>query len=737
MRLIVHFFLLFSFSAFGQKYADKSYYLIDSLDLSKVSEADIGLIESNLKEYHKSDNDSLKYQFVDHIIEGSWDVEIWPKYNEWMYFDVKKKLAKKNEYSLLEQKNLKSVFSAALNNFGYLADSQSKSDEAIEYYQQALEIDIMLGDKVGVSQILNNIAGVLQKQGKIKESLDYGLKALQLREQLLDSAGMAQSYNNIGSTYDDIGGNDSLSKDYILKSYRIRKAIGDEMGAGICLMNIANTECLMGQNDSAFIHFREANAVFIKYNNLFGQAYIYNNFGESFARMEAYDSAKVYFHKAIELREKIGDQNGLGQSLNSISLMYLQILNGKSKKDPKEVENIQKYAEAGLELGKRIGIPSLVQTSSLVLVRVYALQNRASEAVEMYDLSMKMKDSLHGVESQAAVIASETKYAYEKQKAIDDITRDKEVAIEKAQKAKQRVVIVIVSIGSVILIILLGFIFNRLRLTNKQKKEIESQKEKIDLQHKALEETHEEIKDSINYAKRIQTAILPSYNTVKRNFPDSFVTYIPKDVVAGDFYWTQSFGNQNLIAAADCTGHGVPGALVSVVCNNCLNRSVKEFGLRTPAEILNKTRDLVIEEFEKSDEEVKDGMDIAMISIEANKLQFAGANNPLWILREGELIEIKGDKQPIGKHIQMQSFTNHEFDLKTNDILYIFSDGFSDQFGGDKGKKMKSSNMKKLILAHGGMDLTTQKETLEAKFHEWMGDFAQLDDVCLIGVKIG
>jgi serine phosphatase RsbU (regulator of sigma subunit) len=133
---------------------------------------------------------------------------------------------------------------------------------------------------------------------------------------------------------------------------------------------------------------------------------------------------------------------------------------------------------------------------------------------------------------------------------------------------------------------------------------------------------------------------------------------------------------------------------------------------------------------------VKDGMDISLISIEGHHLQFAGANNPLWILRDGELIEIKGDKQPIGKHIQMTPFTNHQFDLKTDDVLYIFSDGYSDQFGGEKGKKMKSSNMKKLMLANSEKDLAKQKEVFEAEFTDWMGDFSQLDDVCLIGVKI-
>jgi serine phosphatase RsbU (regulator of sigma subunit) len=206
--------------------------------------------------------------------------------------------------------------------------------------------------------------------------------------------------------------------------------------------------------------------------------------------------------------------------------------------------------------------------------------------------------------------------------------------------------------------------------------------------------------------------------------------------VAGDFYWVEHKENKVLFAAADCTGHGVPGALVSVVCNNGLNRSVREYGLTDPGEILDKTRELVIQEFEKSEEEVKDGMDIALGSIEGNVLQYAGANNPLWIIRGGEVLETKADKQPIGKFELHKAFTTHTVELQKGDAIYFFSDGYVDQFGGVKGKKFKSKAFKELLLSIQDKSMEDQKLVLDEQFENWRGRLEQIDDVCVIGVKV-
>jgi serine phosphatase RsbU (regulator of sigma subunit) len=222
---------------------------------------------------------------------------------------------------------------------------------------------------------------------------------------------------------------------------------------------------------------------------------------------------------------------------------------------------------------------------------------------------------------------------------------------------------------------------------------------------------------------------------------DSFVIYEPKDIVAGDFYWMTQKENNVIFAAADCTGHGVPGALVSVICNNALNRSVREYNLSDPGKILDKTREIFIQEFEKSDEDVKDGMDIALCSLsvddkQSSVLKYAGAHNPLWIIRNGELIEYKANKQPIGKFDHVQPYFTHSINLKKGDTFYIFSDGFADQFGGEKGKKFKSANFKKLLLSVQDKSMEEQKKTILETFLSWKGNLEQLDDVCVIGVRV-
>lgn len=266
----------------------------------------------------------------------------------------------------------------------------------------------------------------------------------------------------------------------------------------------------------------------------------------------------------------------------------------------------------------------------------------------------------------------------------------------------------------------------------KFKKEVVRRKESED----KIKEQYNEIQDSLNYAKRIQSAILPSNKKIQESLANAFVLYKPKDIVAGDFYWLEQKEDTVLIAAADCTGHGVPGAMVSVVCVNALNRAVREFNLNDPGKILDKTRELVIQEFEKSEDDVKDGMDIALCSLSGKTLKYAGAHNPLWIIRNGEIIETKANKQPIGKFHNLDNYTTHTFDLQKGDTIYIFSDGYVDQFGGDNGKKFKAKALKELLLSIQPQTLDTQKTIINTTFESWRGKMEQIDDVCVIGIRI-
>jgi serine phosphatase RsbU (regulator of sigma subunit) len=313
-----------------------------------------------------------------------------------------------------------------------------------------------------------------------------------------------------------------------------------------------------------------------------------------------------------------------------------------------------------------------------------------------------------------------------------------EIITKTSKIEEQKSIIWLSAIFLVIVTFLGGLAYRSYRLKNKANILISKQKEKIEGQHEVLEEQHREITDSINYAKRIQDAILPPLKLVRGYMPDSFILYQPKDIIAGDFYWMEGINKLIIFAAADCTGHGVPGAMVSVVCHNAMNRAVREFKLVEPDEILNKTREIVLETFEKSDEDVRDGMDIALCTIntESNKLSFAGANNGLYFIRNGEINQIKPDKQPIGKFDDAKPFTKHEIQLEKGDVLYTFSDGYPDQFGGPKGKKFMYKPFRELLLSIHQKSMDDQHNILMDTFENWRGSMEQIDDVCIIGVRI-
>ena len=288
--------------------------------------------------------------------------------------------------------------------------------------------------------------------------------------------------------------------------------------------------------------------------------------------------------------------------------------------------------------------------------------------------------------------------------------------------------------------------------------EIKKQKEEAEHQRDLVEEKNQEIMDSITYAKRLQTAILPPQKLVKEWLNDSFIFYKPKDIVAGDFYWMETTKRNGrsvvFYAAADCTGHGVPGAMVSVVCSNALKRAIKEFDISDPGQLLDKVAEIVQESFEQSEHEVKDGMDIAVCAVDLidRKVWFAGAHNGLYritsedtktpedlkTLHSGnrKLVEYRADKQPVGAFENMQPFTTVEIQLEPGDCIYLFSDGFADQFGGEKGKKFKYKPFKQLLLDIEDKEMDAQKDILDVEFERWKGSMEQVDDVCIIGLRV-
>ena len=249
---------------------------------------------------------------------------------------------------------------------------------------------------------------------------------------------------------------------------------------------------------------------------------------------------------------------------------------------------------------------------------------------------------------------------------------------------------------------------------------------------------NDEIIGSIEYAKRLQESILPTRQRRLRLFPESFVFYRPKDIVSGDFYWMEEIGDNIYVAVADCTGHGVPGAMVSIICMNALERAIKEFKLIQTGEILDKVSDLVVQTFIRSKKNVKDGMDISLLSInkKSRQIQWSGANNPLIYFIDNTLHSLKPDRQSIGFNVERKIFTSHSIEYKDNTTFYLFTDGFLDQFGGVKNKKYTIKQFRHKLTESVEKPPKSQKASLNRAFEDWKGKNEQVDDICVLGLKI-
>ena len=382
-------------------------------------------------------------------------------------------------------------------------------------------------------------------------------------------------------------------------------------------------------------------------------------------------------------------------------------------------------------------VPVYVVLTTLTSLQ-YEIKN--TETQVLTDLLNKASSS--SKDNLAAQIADlgEKYEAEKKEKQISLLKKDKELNDSKIdaknEEIAQREGTIGVFVGITLLCsILIFFTIRSNMLRRKANKVLEAQKNEIEMQKALIEEKSHEIIDSINYAKRLQQAILPGNEEIKRHLPNTFIYYQPKDIVAGDFYWMEHLDGMTFIAAADSTGHGVPGAMMSVVCSNALNRAVNEFGLRNTGEILDKTRELVIETFEKSDKNVKDGMDISLLRLQGNKAQWSGANNSLWYFKNGELAEIKANKQPIGKYNNPLAFTTHSIEFSSGTSFYLFSDGYADQFSASD-KKLMTRKFKEVLQSIQQLPMAEQGKHLEKFLIDWKGNMEQTDDVLVIGIKV-
>ena len=698
MKKIIFIVFVVPLLLFGQELADKEFYLIDSLNLALLTENDRAILDSSLTIYSLAKDDTAKIAALTFICDNLVN-EVWSDYQFVQYQLIENAL--KKDLTDAEKSAVELVKGGALNNIGLFYEFQKgNSSKALEYYLKALKLFKKIKDLPGEAMLLNRVGTIYENQDNIEKGYEYYQKSLALYRSFDEQKEIANPLNNLGLYYKG-------KKDYT----------------------------------TALFYYKNSLEIDIKVNNRQGAATLYSNIGGIYVELGNYNKALISFIKGLTIFEEMGDQSGIALVLTHMGqINYYQ----------KDYTSAWGNANAAYEIAKKNNYHKRLNTVSLLLSQVYEAQNKTVKALEMYKVYTATKDSMLNENTKSNAIRQQSKFEYDSQKVIDDAIHSKELAIQK-------VIIYATVFGLTLLAAFLIFVFYRLRLTRKQKEIIEIQKKNVEEAHIEVSEKNQEILDSITYAQRIQSAILPNKEFVNQYLKDSFILYKPKDIVAGDFYWMEASSKSTdslsstvsidqkciLFAAADCTGHGVPGAMVSVVCNNALNRSVREYGLTDPGKILDMTREIVINEFsdkyngkDTRDVYVKDGMDIALCSLSGNTLKYAGAHNPLWVIRDKELIITKADKQPIGNFRSLQPFTTHSFELKKDDVFYIFSDGYADQFGGENGKKFMTKSLKALVLSIQDKSMDVQMNLLNEAFENWKGKNEQVDDVCFIGVRI-
>jgi serine phosphatase RsbU (regulator of sigma subunit) len=574
---------------------------------------------------------------------------------------------------------------ACIESYGDHYSAKDEVDSSLHYYDEALTIFEELAPN-RASKLCYKIGRIYFFASDAENSLKFWKKANKLLEPPYNPLSKATLLMAIGVVYDNI---DSMEQAISYQNAALKIKYDNDLleHVPISLNNMAELYRDLGNFDSAYALLDESKAISAEFDNIDQMIHADYQIGDFKYAQGKYDQAIPLFKTVLHYWEGINDKRKMLMVYEKLMLSY---------------EGLNKFEEA------------------------FNYQN----------LYYEMQDSIYSEDQKNSLKEFEVKYQAKENKLL---LENQELATEKAQQEKLAIagqkrnqlyvflgIFIVLALNAVYLFV----------LYNRKKRD-----QKLILEQKTqLEEKNTEITHSIEYAKQIQESILPDLKDLKNEFSDFFVLYKPKDIVAGDFYWFESTETHLFFAAADCTGHGVPGAMVSVLCSNSLDKIVHENHVTDPAEILNETRKLVIKSLGKGGTQMKDGMDISLCVFDkaSKELKWAGANNPLWIKSEkdGEILEIKGDKQPIGEFVAAAPFTSHKVKLEANDTLYMFSDGYADQFGGDKGKKLKNKNFKQLILDTYGGSLLDQKNKLEEFFDDWKSDFEQLDDLCILSVKL-
>ena len=601
------------------------------------------------------------------------------------------------------------------------------------------------------------------------DSYKYGQEAIRLSHELKHSKGLINAYNAVGDAYwfhADYG----KAQGYYFKAYRICDSIHDKQGIAQSLFNIGWIICIQQRKYEDVHYFNRALKNFIEIGDSMGIGMVYNALGNmyndkfnNFREKPSFDSSLKYYNAGIKIYTLARKQNKIPVFMTNIgelmslsgdleSAIYYNEIAGDlfiKMQDSVGFElsqmNLGNYllqsgkTDAGLKLlheaydyAKRSDNRDILTHVYEYLYKGYKQKNNSEKALFFLEKFKILNDSTQHEIYSSSILDKQNSYELEKKEAnIKELTQANEIQELKTKQNR----LALIGVGGVLVVIIIVAY-----LLYKQNKEKNKANLLLKEQNLIISQKKAEIESSIHYAKGIQTSFLPDITDLKLTFPDSFIFYRPKDVVSGDFYWFCQLNNYFYCLAADCTGHGVPGALMSIVSVDKISQALFEKKLTEPCEILSHINVEIKKALKQHDDhsKQKDGLDIALLRFDLNgNLAFSGANRPLYIVSEGHLEEYKADKVAIaGFTPDHYVFNQTEIKVKKGDNLYVFSDGYADQFGGDEGKKFMTKNFKNLLISAASKPMNQQEMEIQAAHYNWKGSYEQVDDILVIGIKI-
>jgi len=627
-----------------------------------------------------------------------------------------------------------------------IALNSADVDSKLKYSEQAIKLAEKLNIPPARPTVLKGFAYL--NSGKLASALDCFMKAATYYKADQNNTGLAAAYIYISETYNQQA-NYNNSKIYLKNAIEIFRKEKDSTNLAGALSNLGYVNYSMGQYDTALGFLSEANGIYRKMDSPLGYAYYLGNSGLVYSRLSDFEKAEDYLLRAIEILSRQGDERAVTEYM----IEYAGILQYKG-----EIKKAIASATISLSTAIKNGFKEYEREAAYRLAQLYKVSGKYDSAYHYQSLFISANDSIKSVENIQKMADLRTEFEVEKEK--------EKVEILENEKQIQRIeifglaIILLLALGLIIMYyyslkrskILTAALDERNVLLEKQSKELIKQNDKIIKANEELTQLYEitndqkeEIISSINYAQRIQAAILPPETYITELINENFVFYKPKDIVSGDFYWIKQIRQNIILVSADCTGHGVPGAFMSMLGISYLNEIVQRKEVTQANQILNELRKEIKRSLRQTGkkEESRDGIDMAVCVIDTRNsiMQYSGAYSPLYIISniqgKPEFKEIKADLMPVGVHISGdKSFTNHEIQLEIGDTFYLSTDGFIDQIGGSSNTRFSRKKFKKLLLEIHDQPLFEQKGILEWTLKNWMGTNPQRDDILVIGARV-